>query len=176
MEEGTKKFVGYHGTTDINAKNILKTKYFNFSQDDEEWLGKGIYFFQDDVKQAYYYCVKAKKYISWTIIKCNIEAKDVIDLDDLSTLEEFQKFANKIKCRYKKRSDGKPRKLINAVAINSMYEAKHFDIIKKTFEIPEGFITERTNIIPMQVQLCVRNRNCIKTIEEVQYNGCKRIF
>lgn len=47
------EFQGFHGTRRDSADQILRTQYFKFSMDDEEWLGKGIYFFDLDVKQAY---------------------------------------------------------------------------------------------------------------------------
>ena len=37
---------GYHGTTQESAKSILKEKQFKLSQSNKEWLGEGIYFYE----------------------------------------------------------------------------------------------------------------------------------
>lgn len=170
------KLLGYHGTTREAAKEIIKLNRYKISCDDEDWLGKGVYFFQDDIKQAYYWCVKARKYKQWRILKSDIEAKKVINLDDTQTRERFEKIARKLQYRYMKRSDNKPRKLINSVVIEVMYRADPFDVIKKVYTIPNTHPVYRTNIAPMHIQLCVRNLNCIKTIEQVEYNGYKQVF
>lgn len=163
-----RKLVGYHGTTKESAENIIKTNTFKISNDDEEWLGKGIYFFEDDILQAKDWCVKAKCYNKWTIIRSNIEANTLIDLVDRKTYTDFETLAKKFNKRYLKRSDGKLRKLINAVVINAMYEIIKFDVIRAIFPIPSSKAPERCNILPMQVQICVRNSKCIKSIEEVE--------
>lgn len=162
---------GFHGTRRASADQIKRTKYFNFSTDDEEWLGKGIYFFDKDMKQAYYFCVKARKYSEWAILSCHIESDKLIDLHMTDHYEVFESFAAKLKNKYLRRSDGKPRKLINSVVLNAMYEAEPFDLVRAVFPVPPGYPVDRTNIIPVQFQLCVRNRECIKSIEEVVDHG-----
>ncbi|ACV60977.1 hypothetical protein Dtox_0013 [Desulfofarcimen acetoxidans DSM 771] len=166
-------FIGFHGTTAENAKEIIKTRYFKYSMDDEEWLGEGVYFFEKDIKQAYYYCVKAKKYTNWTILKSKIVCNVFWDLTLTDHVEEFQKIAKLFKDRYHKRKDGRPRKLMNAVVFNAMYKLKPFDIIRAPFPVPKGYVVQRTNIVPIHIQLCVRNSECIckDSIEEVSYNG-----
>lgn len=160
-------FQGFHGTERSSAHEILKTGYFKYSIDDEEWLGKGIYFFDFDYKQAWYFCEKARKYSEWAVLSCNIVTDNYIDLNMTDHFEAFKSFANKLKNRYKTRSDGKPRKLINAVVLNVMLEAKPFDLVRAVFAVSPGYPVDRTNIIPVQFQICVRNRDCIKSIEEV---------
>lgn len=163
---------GYHGTTRDSANNILLTNNFYVSEDDEEWLGPGVYFFENDIKQAYYYCIKAKKYKSWAILKSKITAEKIIDLIDTETFECFNEIAKEIKDRYWKRSDRRPRKLLNSVILNIMYKANPYDVVRGIFPVPPTYIIERTNVTYMQIQICVRNKSCIKEIMEVQYNGC----
>lgn len=165
----TREYRAFHGTTREGASNIVRTRYINFSNDDEEWLGKGIYFFDEDVKQAYYFCIKARKYSEWAIIYSHIETDNYIDLTILDHYEQFKEIANKLKTRYLKRADGRPRKLMNAVILNAMYKLKPYDLVRAIFPVPPGYPIERTNIYPYEYQICVKNRNCIKTIEEVNY-------
>lgn len=37
---------GYHGTTKERAKKIVEENKFNISNENDEWLGKGIYFYE----------------------------------------------------------------------------------------------------------------------------------
>jgi hypothetical protein len=164
-------FFGYHGTKGVYARQIVSSGYFKPSLDENDWLGSGVYFFEDDIKQAYYYCIKAKKYTSWAILWARIEADNVIDLTKLDHFEEFQKIAKKIKDRYLKTKEGKPRKLINSVVLDMMYKLKPYDVVRCHFEVPSGFVVDRTNVKAMQTQLCVRNANCIKEFKEVPYDG-----
>lgn len=161
-----KYFLGFHGTKQDLGKIILTTRQFKFSRDDEEWLGPGIYFFEDDIKQAENFCAKARKYNTWMIIKSDIEADIIIDLIKKDDFDEFEKIAHKIKDRCKKRKDGKPRTLMNNVILNVMYEAKPYDLVRAVFPVPKTNCADRTNVSPHQIQLCIRNHNCIKSIEE----------
>lgn len=49
------EFIGYHGTKIESAKAICQHRKFKPSQRSSEWLGKGIYFFKDDIHQAYFF-------------------------------------------------------------------------------------------------------------------------
>lgn len=166
-----RSYVGFHGTTREYADIILRTNNFIASTDEEEWLGNGVYFFEDDVFQAYDYCVKAKKYAEYAILKSHIEAEIVLDLINKKTFKEFNDFAKRLQNRYLKRKDGKPRRLINAVVLNFLYELKPYDMVRAAFPVPPGYTAPRTNVTQMQIQLCVNNKSCIKTIEEVQCSG-----
>jgi len=66
--------IGYHGTTRESALKILASKKFLISKGKNQWLGEGVYFFENDLKQAYNWCTKARKYSNWVIIKSRIEA------------------------------------------------------------------------------------------------------
>lgn len=162
-----KIFIGYHGTTRTYGENIMATKYFRYSVGEEEWLGTGVYFFEDDIIQARDFCVKARQYKAWMIIKSEIKATKVIDLINSEHLAEFRTIANKIRDRYKKQSDGRPRELLNSVILNIMYRVNPYELVRACFVIPRAREIYRTNITPMQIQLCVRNRCCIKSYEEV---------
>ena len=81
----SKSFIGFHGTTKDRADNIIKHNYFIASDDDEDWLGTGVYFFADYISHARDWCTKYKCYPLWSIIHSNIEAEKIIDLDEPET-------------------------------------------------------------------------------------------
>lgn len=117
------------------------------------------------------FCTKARKYSDWAILSCHIVTDNYIDLNMTDHFEVFKKTAAKLKNRYQKRSDGKPRKLIKSVVLNVMHEANPFDLVRAVFPVPPGYAIDRTNIFPVEFQICVRNRECIISIKEVVDHG-----
>ncbi|MCK9526103.1 MAG: hypothetical protein M0R49_09285 [Limnochordia bacterium] len=168
----THKYWGYHGTTRANADEILRSGRFRFSTEEQEWLGRGIYFFENDPRQARNWCMKARKYPEWAVLRSKIEANVVIDLVDTETFERFRSIANRMKMRYTKLRDGRPRHLINSVVLNAMYEAEPYDLVRGIFEVPSTYTVDRTNIKQYQIQLCVRNLQCVKETSEVERSAC----
>ncbi|MGD0621068.1 MAG: hypothetical protein ABSA82_01175 [Thermacetogeniaceae bacterium] len=167
-----REFVGYHGTTSSRAEIILQTGYFNFTTGEHAWLGVGIYFYEEEVKDAYYFCVTLKRYPEWKIIKGNLEGDTIVDLEDPGVLEQLKALEKKVKGRrYLTTKDGKPRKILNLVLMNMMFEATPYDIARGKFSEPPWPYIERTNIYRYVNILCVRNRMCIKGLEEVAYCG-----
>ena len=136
-------YTGYHGTTISRGESILKNKYYFVSYKEEEWLGNGVYFF---------------------------EAEICIDLDRLETMTILDKIAKKINKRYKNLTNGRYTKLTNCEILEDLYRIKPYDLVKKTFVIQKRDKIQNTNFLWVQVQMCVRNRDCIKTIEEVIRN------
>lgn len=141
-------YIGYHGTTVLRGENILNSKQYSISYKEEEWLGKGVYFFEKDIQQAVNFCVKARKYEDYIVLKSKIEANICIDLDNLETMKILEK----------------------------LYKIKQYDVVKKTFPVLKTTNINDTNFIWVQVQICVRNRECIKTIEEVIRNERSYVF
>lgn len=43
-----KEFTGYHGTSEENAAQIIKSKFIP-SENHDDWLGYGVYFFIDGI-------------------------------------------------------------------------------------------------------------------------------
>ena len=160
-------YIGYHGTTISGADSILSSRQFRFSIKEEEWLGKGVYFFEKDIQQAVNYCVKAKGRKEYSILKSEIEPNICIDLDSTDEMKIMDGIAKSINNRYKKLKDGRERKLKNSVILDKLYKLKPYDVVKKTFFVEKTNPIKDTNFVLVQVQICVRNQACIKTIEEV---------
>ena len=82
----------------------------------------------------------------------------------------LDKIAKKINKRYKNLTNGRYTKLTNCEILEDLYRIKQYDLVKKTFVIQKRDKIQNTNFLWVQVQMCVRNRDCIKTIEEVIRN------
>jgi len=170
-------YTGYHGTTKESSIEILKSGHFRDSLDENEWLGQGVYFFEDDIKQAYNFCVKARRYQSWAILRCDIEAAIVFDLTKVDDFQEFRRIANLIKERYTMvDKNNKRRRLLNSFILNTIYKIYPYDLVRHIFRIPQYRFIFGTNITAYQIQLCVRNKDCIKTIQEATYHEYPRVW
>ena len=165
----TYECTGYHGTDIGSCEKIILTNKFIDSVDDEEWLGSGVYFFENDKKQAIYYMSKAKKKSEYKVISCDIKSDNLLDLLDISNYENFERFAVQLKDRYKKRKDGKQRVLMNGVILNFMHKVNPYDVVRGVFDVPRRTVAPRTNIKPVQIQICVKNHDCISNIKEESY-------
>ena len=169
-------YTGYHGTTISRGESILNNKYYFVSYKEDEWLGNGVYFFEKDINQAVDFCTKARRYDDYIILKSKIEAEICRDLDNLETMKTLERISKEINNRYLKLKDGSPRTLKNSVILDRLYKIKQYDVVKKTFPILKTTNINNTNFIWVQVQLCVRNIACIKTIEEVIRNERSYVF
>mgnify|MGYP000424522069 CR=1 FL=1 len=84
--------------------------------------------------------------------------------------EYMQNKMKQINKRYKNLTNGRYTKLTNCEILEDLYRIKPYDLVKKTFVIQKRDKIQNTNFLWVQVQMCVRNRDCIKTIEEVIRN------
>src|SRR5882672_2921554 len=66
---------GYHATEPANAESILAAKIFLESDKWWEWLGKGVYFFQDTIDYTRYWAMNERK--KGTIAKPAIIGADI---------------------------------------------------------------------------------------------------
>ena len=162
-----RSFIGYHGTTALAAQSIVRTQSFVVTDNPDHWLGVGVYFFEDDIEQAVNWCTKARKFPKWAVIRSSISADKVVDLLMLSDVEEFQRIARTLVSRYSKLNAGERPKLMNADVLSVIYRVSGYDLVRSAFRIPKTYPIQYTNVVPLQIQLCVRNQACIKTIEEV---------
>ncbi len=165
MELTKYECVGFHATREESAKDILKTGKFICSNDEEDWLGTGIYFFENDKKQAEYFA-KARNINVLKVLKADISSDKTLKLYDTETYEMYVKYVHMLKDKYQRRKDKTKRKIINSVALESLYKIKPYDIVVGIFEVPYMKRVHRTNIFPMHIQVCVKNHDCISDIKE----------
>ena len=190
-----KTLVGYHGTKIENVEQILKNGFkMSKSKDNNlEWLGDGVYFWEDD-----YYAVQ------WNIIdiKGHNKEKNINSLKKYAIMKSIIK-ANKTKIFdisspegsiiYQKLKEKLINRLIkegyeNYVDILSKRSCKYwidllqknnffneFDIVTAVYKDEKSVENFKDDIIlNVQKQICVKNINCIKETEI--YDNKERIF
>lgn len=188
------KIIGYHGTKQSACKNITNFgfKINKSKEDDNHWLGHGVYFY-DDFKLAKSWAtqkvnVQNKKYNKndrASVIKVDICSKNILNLNDNSEvdkyfefLEEFIYLTDKHKFKLEDKSDEIELEKFNCIALDYYAKIKKIDVIIRTFK------SNRTNyydikhklkkdimkilkICYIEKQICVKNIDVIKNIRIV---------
>ena len=93
-----KKITGYHGTTRENAEIIVSSQHIIESDRNNDWLGRGVYFFA--YKEHAFWWISHTRYTGQEtrILSSDLEYNDeqILDLDDpkeLETLDSLMKAA-----------------------------------------------------------------------------------
>ena len=94
----TKRAVGYHGTTQPLARQILESG-FQASQHRGDWLGYGAYFWQDSINMAAQWARGRKEFRGYlgplVLIEAEIDLSHSLDLFDIHWMETVEKLSQK---------------------------------------------------------------------------------
>lgn len=176
------EFLAYHGTSRDNAKSIIDMNKIIPGEDldNADFLGKGIYFF-DDYKNAIFWNVRDFKYKEnkiptyndyikkYSIIEAKIDCsnKNILNLNETSDLVKFDKIVNRISEILEKSEDYRMAKNKNAAIFNFLYNKNMMDgifIIEKMFK--QSINTSRYHSLG-EIQrnvICVKDDAVIKNI------------
>ena len=187
--------IGYHGTTKMSAENILITQKIDDSTGEEEWLGKGKYFYDKytnaieynmrkynqnkSISEPITYKNLTKNYtILETVIKC--PEKDILNLDEIIILSKFiwawEKIYNKVKDNQEFKELNYKDGYIIDYMLNEIPDCK-YKIVMKTFDRitrnikykgKDNVVFDKTRIIYeiKQRYICVKDEDVIETIHE----------
>ncbi|MEB7719723.1 hypothetical protein [Staphylococcus xylosus] len=88
------KIIGYHGTSYKAASNIVSNRSFNYSTKSNEWLGRGIYFYELQSKANWW----AKKKTNGRVLECEINVDDdkLLNLDIPENENLIMNFADEL--------------------------------------------------------------------------------
>lgn len=178
-------YIGFHGCDKSVAEMILNGGSLKPSQNDYDWLGHGIYFWENNEQRALQFAEEAAKRKTSSIKKpfvlgAVIDLGYCLDLTDMSCLAEVKQSYDALRKAFIKAGKILPinknigkngdmllRQLDCAVieyehTINEIANMKSFDSVRGVFVegaelFPGGGIKEKNHI-----QICVRNPNCIK--------------
>lgn len=186
---------GYHATTKDRGQEILKNG-FNISKsqnDNYEWLGDGVYFWDDDYYAVQWNMIDLEKknkdksienLNEYTIIKSDIKVNK-LKLFEISSPEGsfiYNDFKNKLKNKFiengcekyveelMKSSD---KFWINLLEDNGFFN--DFDVVTAIYKNEKSKEKYKDNVVlNTQKQICVKNIKCI--INSEIYNDEKRIL
>lgn len=163
------QLIGYHGTSEDGCKGILMDKRFKCSTGNSQWLGDGVYFFQDDRHQAYMFfknkfgMQNVRRHEEIHVLQANIQAEDdnVIDLvtdegrrqiDDFKRTFE-QNFGNTV-----------IHQLTDTALLNLLYKSVPYDLVRAVYDVPSKNKKNKKwehHYRRAQIQICVKNQDCI---------------
>lgn len=165
--------IGYHGTTAENADKILEDQRFLDSNKNNEWLGKGVYFFAYKGHAEWWISQNKYRDKNTAVLQAKLEYEDdqLLDLDDPEQLKQLEHFIqiyinklNKLEDRTLKIEWSKqtPKQRICASCnLLKQYE-KNIGIIIYTFSWAKCYEYSQFQI--NQRQICVNNHSIITTI------------
>lgn len=165
---------GYHGTSIYNGKLIIR---YGFDLNkcvkrDDDWLGKGIYFFADKKYANWWANIKRKGMVLSSDIIC--DDNEFLDLDDVTDninfLKQCLEYKNLLHCKFKNE-----HQCVN-VLIDLYKEDYNISVVTRTFPVDGGRFVKlngiNNNIIRLtglslqQKQICVSNVSCILNVKE----------
>ncbi len=107
-----KVYIGYHGTNYENVESIIKHG-FRVSDNADEWLGHGIYFFtegiSDPIENAKEWAInqawdnKNKRYLyrKYAVLKAEVSGERVLDLTTENGLRSYNEMRNLLIHKYR---------------------------------------------------------------------------
>ncbi len=98
---------GYHGTSQKAAQKIIE-QGFNFSINDYDWLGTGVYFFQDAPLRAYTWA-KERYPDTPAVIRAKLVLENCLDLLDIGWFPLIRETYDSFVTAYKKTNIPLPR-------------------------------------------------------------------
>lgn len=99
--------LGYHGTTISAARSIVRTG-FRLSTNEEDWLGKGAYFFQDAPQHAFEWARQRYGY-DVAVVRARIHLDDCMDMLDKTWDSELRTHYQILEQMYSNKGKKPPR-------------------------------------------------------------------
>lgn len=165
-----RKFVGYHGTDDYNARLINRTNH-TINYQHIGWLGVGVYFFEANKSLAKNYAAKRHQGKIIRVMKSNIEIPEELIFDTVDNEENKNKF-HAYRSVLKKQAIER-NKIIKSSNRNN-FDGKVYDLIsrKEGFKLIRSYTytpslkEEQYKIpfsrVPNGIELCLKSTNYVK--------------
>lgn len=198
MDESIKEEI-YHGTTKENAEKIIATQKFYPGEENvnEQFLGKGIYFFRNKQHAVMWNIKKAKdvglrnmpykKYIQkYSILKSKVEyaRKNLLDLNDTNDIVKYNKICKRVERYFLNDQDYKLAQHKDRAIINYLYEKNLMEGIYIIRKISGQKSKVNSLNVADYIQrdiLCIKDDRIIKDVEKCikidgkEYNNIKAI-
>lgn len=163
----------HHGTSNDGERGIIKKKEFKSSIKDNEWLGHGVYFFnnKNSIENGKLWAKHVKKFSYYSIIEAelNVNKDKILDLDDEEWQEFFHEFREAQLKIYKSKKINLKDEFNNPIKldcklINDLVKKAGFDLVKQRRYIElrkrNKDILVNSNVPNCSI-LCVKNPNII---------------
>lgn len=175
--------LGYHGCDQVVADEVLAGRAFKASQNDYDWLGGGIYFWEANPQRGLDFAVEAMGRKGSTIkapavVGAVIDLGDCLDLTTLVGLDMLRSAYESLVATFEQAGEPLPvnqdrlrRQLDCAVIerLHAIYEAEGgvLDTVRGVFVEGEPVYPGAGVDAKTHIQLAVRNADCIKGVFRV---------
>lgn len=176
--------IAYHGTTMEAAERLVAGDGFLQSDEDNEWFGTGIYFWEHAFQQAWLWAKKKKSQTKPAVVGAVIRLGscfDLLDSENVATLREYhdKMIADMEANGIEPPSNVRSHRRLDCAVFNYLYtdlesSVRPLDTIRGMYvptsvvqRVYKGsWISEETHI-----QICVRNPNSILAVWHVREDG-----
>jgi hypothetical protein len=176
--------LGYHGCDAAVAERLLKNQVFQPSQNDYDWLGEGVYFWEANPLRGLEFAIesskrKASKIKKPTLVGAVIDLGYCLDLTTSRGLQQVKTAHQKLKTVFDQAQEPLPqnqpdgmRHNLDCAVINYLHRLKEeesdpFDTVKGIFiEAPDLYSGSAFGS-KNHIQIAVRRLDCIKGVFRV---------
>lgn len=170
--------LGFHGCSRETYEKVLyRHEELNSSTNDYDWLGNGIYFWENSYERALEWAQTHKSDENPSVIGAAIDFGFCLNLSDYGCTQALSKVYEILKlesetARAKLPQNGgkndKPLRRLDCAVIERFHKMNR-DLNRQEYDSVRGIFVEGEAIYPgsgilqkTHIQICVRNPNCIK--------------
>lgn len=174
--------IAYHGTSAQVADRLVDGEAFTISQNDDDWFGTGIYFWEYAPKQAWWWAERYKNEKSPAVVGAIIRLGHCLDLLDPENVRVLQSFQREAIDVWKNASmivpkNGNQHKKLDCAIFNLFYGQQRDPGIEtaRAVYVPTGSASrawKRSWIYEQShIQICVRKPENILAVWRVRKDG-----
>ena len=159
------EFIGYHGTKNKSVSNILMYGYKLSGED--EWFGKGVYFFVDakpysnGYSEARLWAIHVKRFKKWAVLQSEIIGDNYIDLiKNVKHKNLYDKICKEMYALHVKSKV--PNDFLENIVFKKISEKQNIDFILAFADAGKPHEYYTPVVRRLQAQLCVKKIECIK--------------
>jgi hypothetical protein len=173
--------IGFHGCDRSSVEKVLyKNEKMHESVNDYDWLGHGVYFWEQNYDRALDWAASQPKIKTPAVIGAVIDLGRCLNLFDKHYIDAVKRQYETLKERYeliglelpRNKNVGNNRDLLlrnlDCAVIESLHEnlkntgALEYDSVRGLFSEGEEIYPGSGFLSKTHIQICVRNPNCIK--------------
>jgi len=176
--------VAYHGTTAYHADRLVAGHPFKPSDNSDDWLGHGVYFWEYAPKQAWWWAEKFKKLEKPAVVGAMIRLGNCLDLLDPANVQSLKALHAAMMQKWHQTDaeipeNGNQHKNLDCAIFNHYYSlageaSRPIDTARAVYVPTESAkrVWKRSWIYEeAHIQICVRNQQNILAVWHVDQNG-----
>lgn len=171
--------IAYHGTTKDIADRLVDGGPFHPSNNDDDWLGSGMYFWEYAPKQAWWWATQYKKNPHPAVVGAVIRLGNCFDLLDPANVDALRHMhadmMNVWPAGTKRPENGNQHKKLDCAVFNFLYNQKNDIQTARAVYVPtqaKDRVWSRSWIYAQShIQICVRKQENILALWHVRKDG-----